>query len=145
MNPPHPEKILLIITKSNWGGAQHYVHTIATNLKKEGRDVVVGLGGTGLPGAPAGQLESRLQAEGIRTIFLPSFARDVSLFREWHAVIALVDLIKKERPQVLHLNSSKAGGLGALAGRIAGVPHIVFTAHGWAHREPVSALKRLII
>ena len=145
MNPPVSKKVLLVITKSNWGGAQHYVFTLAKNLRERGNEVVVALGGTGLPGAPTGQLATRLTEEGIRTIFLETFARDISITREWHAFQELVQVVRKEQPDVLHLNSSKAGGLGALAGRVAGVRHIVFTAHGWAHREPIGALKRLSI
>lgn len=39
-------------------------------------------------------------------------------------------LIRRERPDVLHVTSSKAGGIGALAGRLARVPRIIFTSHG---------------
>jgi glycosyltransferase involved in cell wall biosynthesis len=46
---------------------------------------------------------------------------------------------------VVHLNSSKIGGLGGLAGRIAGVPKIIFTAHGWAFNEQRSSFSKLII
>ena len=38
-------KVLLVITKSNWGGAQWYVYTLAARLKADGADVVVALGG----------------------------------------------------------------------------------------------------
>jgi glycosyltransferase involved in cell wall biosynthesis len=71
--------------------------------------------------------------------------RDVSFLREWRALRELTTLFKQERPDVVHLNSSKAGGLGALAARLAGVPRIVFTAHGWAHRENRSLPARLAI
>jgi len=145
MNETIPGKILLVITKSNWGGAQHYVYTLAKNSAASGRQVVVAFGGTGLPGAPTGELAKKLEEAGIRTIFLETFARNIAISREWHAFTELLRVIARERPGVLHLNSSKAGGLGALAGRIAGVRHIVFTAHGWAHREPLSVMKRLSI
>jgi glycosyltransferase involved in cell wall biosynthesis len=36
------------------------------------------------------------------------------------------------RPDVVHLNSSKIGVLGAIAARLARVPAVVFTGHGWA-------------
>jgi glycosyltransferase involved in cell wall biosynthesis len=36
---------------------------------------------------------------------------------------------------VLHVTSSKAGGVGALVGRIARVPKIIFTSHGLAYDE----------
>lgn len=129
------KKILFVITKSNWGGAQQYVYTLATRFREAGADVAVALGGTGEAGASAGLLEARLTEAGVRTIFLTSFARDVSIMHEYSAFFELLRVVRREKPDVLHLNSSKAGGIGALAGRVANVRRIVFTAHGWAHGE----------
>jgi glycosyltransferase involved in cell wall biosynthesis len=129
MNPePPPLKVLIVITKSSWGGAQRYVYDLATSLAKQGQDVAVAYGTPGL-------LNERLGAAGIRTIPLSSLKRDVSLLDEPRAFFGLLSLLRRERPDVLHLNSSKAGALGALAGRLARVPRIVFTAHGWAWNE----------
>ncbi len=138
-------KILYVITKSNWGGAQSYVYALAKKAVEQGYDTAVALGGTGEPGASAGLLAARLQEIGVRTIFLHTFARDVSLRREIHAFQELLAILRSEQPDILHLNSSKAGGIGALAGRIARVPNILFTAHGWAHREARSAPIRALI
>ncbi|MDD2657873.1 MAG: glycosyltransferase [Candidatus Pacebacteria bacterium] len=129
------KKILFVITKSNWGGAQRYVYDLASGLPKEQFDVAVALGGTGRADASTGLLEERLSGAGVRTIFLASFTRDVYLLRDVKAFFELLNVIKKEKPDVLHLNSSKAGGLGALAGHITGVRRIIFTAHGFAHNE----------
>ncbi len=139
------KKLLYVITKSNWGGAQSYVYALAKEAAEQGYDTAVALGGTGEPGASAGLLAARLQEIGVRTIFLHAFARDVSLRREIHAFQELLAVLRSEQPDILHLNSSKAGGIGALAGRIAGVPNILFTAHGWAHREARSAPVRALI
>lgn len=139
------KKILYIITKSNWGGAQAYVYTLARHFAGTGAKVVVALGGTGAANASAGLLADKLESEKISTVFLSSFARDISIFREAKAFFELLRVIRAERPEVLHLNSSKAGGLGALAGRIAGVRNIVFTSHGLAYDEDRSLLPRTLI
>ncbi len=120
-------KILYVITKSNWGGAQAYVYDLATNLPEE-FDAVVALGGNG-------PLQIRLEEAGIRTVSLPFLERNVKLFADLAILVKLISLFRKECPDIVHLNSSKIGGLGALAGRIARVPNIIFTAHGWAFRE----------
>lgn len=138
------KKILYVITKSNWGGAQRYVFDLATHLPP-GYEPVVALGGTGLAGAGTGLLAEKLTSAGVRTVHISAFMRDVSLAHEWQALKELMALFKKERPGAVHLNSSKAGGLGALAARLAGVERIIFTAHGWPFWEQRSLLSRALI
>lgn len=135
MDVPAKKKVLFVITKSNWGGAQRYVYDLATNLPQGQFEVVVAFGGTGEADASTGLLAERLKAGDVRTIFLASFTRDIYFLREFKAFFELLRVIKEEKPDVLHLNSSKAGGLGALAGRITGTRRIIFTAHGFAHNE----------
>ena len=61
-------KILYVITKSNWGGAQRYVYDIATSLDKEMFDIAVAAGGNGI-------LIEKLNRAGIRTIPIPFLQR----------------------------------------------------------------------
>ncbi len=129
------KKVLFIITKSNWGGAQRYVFDLATALQREQFDVAVAFGGTGVARAPAGRLAHLLAEQNIRTILIPELGRDVSIRNDWQAFLALVKIVKKEKPDVVHLNSSKVGGIGALAGRLAGIQKIIFTSHGLAYDE----------
>lgn len=131
-------KILFVITKSNWGGAQRYVFDLATSLPKKDFDVKVAFGQEGL-------LAIKLQANRIPTFLLKSMGRDISLFADIKSFFELLELFRRERPDVVHLNSSKAGGVGALAARVAGVPQIIFTAHGWPFWEPRSFISRALI
>ncbi len=139
------KKILFVITKSNWGGAQEYVYTLATHFASAGGNVVVALGGTGGVGAVAGLLETRLREAGIRTIFLSSFTRNINIMRDFSALIELLRVVRFEKPDVLHLNSSKAGGIGSLAGRIARIRRIVFTSHGLSYDEDRPFFIRIFI
>jgi len=132
-----PKKILFIITKSNWGGAQKYVYHLATSLPENYR-VSVAVGGDGA-------LKEKLRDKGIRVISLPWLGRDINPVMDLLVFKKLVALLKNEHPDVIHLNSSKIGGLGALAGRIAKVPKIIFTAHGWAFREDRPAAQKAAI
>lgn len=145
MGDPKKPKILYIITKSNWGGAQAYVYTLATEFAKAGNEVVVALGGTGEKGAPTGRLADELRQAGVRTISVPSFTRDVGFSRELKTLREVYRVIKSEQPDILHLNSSKAGGIGALAGRLAGIKNIVFTSHGLAYDEDRNPIARGLI
>src|SRR5688572_22606349 len=114
------KKILYIITKSNWGGAQKYVHDLATGLPKEQFDVAVAFGHASPEATQAkrgtGSLKERLDVAGIRTISIPRLGRDIQLIDESAVFFSLVKLIRNEKPDVIHLNSPKIGGLGALAG-----------------------------
>ena len=138
-------KVLLVITKSNWGGAQAYVKALATALARGDAEVAVALGGDGAADGAPGALAEALAKDGIRTIFIKSFMRDISLFREVKAFFELLRVIVRERPHVLHMSSSKAGGIGALAGRLARVPRIVFTSHGLAYDESRARFARALI
>ena len=139
------KKVLFVITKSNWGGAQRYVYNLSVALPKDIFEVAVALGGTGEAGSSAGELASRLKTAGVPTFYIPAFARDVSLLSDISAARELYTLFKKERPDVVHLNSSKAGGVGALAARLAGVPNIIFTSHGLAWDEDRNIFAKMFI
>src|SRR3989338_2906495 len=118
-------KILYVITKGSWGGAQRYVFDLATSLSKNEFDVEVAVG-------EGSFLKERLTAHGIRVVSVPALQRDVSFVKEIHSFLFLYKIFRTfPRPDIVHLNSSKAGALGALAARIAGVPRTVFTAHAF--------------
>ena len=80
-------KILYVITKSNFGGAQRYVYDLATTLPRTEFDVAVALGGTGAQGAKLGSLDLKLKAANIRTIQIRHFMRDVSLVEDVRAFL----------------------------------------------------------
>jgi glycosyltransferase involved in cell wall biosynthesis len=122
------EKIFICITKSNWGGAQKYIYDLATSLPRDKFDISVVFG-------EKGALAEKLTEKGIRTIELKNSQRDVNIFKDINFLIDFIKLLKKEKPGILHLNSSKMGFVGAIAGRLAGIKKIIFTAHGWAFNE----------
>lgn len=132
------KKVLFLITKSNWGGAQRYVFDLAITIDQEAYEPVVILGGDG-------ELLEKLIQAGIRTIPLNSLQRDISMTRELAFTKELWAVLRKERPDVLHVNSSKAGGIGCFIGRIACVSRVIFTAHGWAFNENRPLWQRFII
>ncbi|MEK7585082.1 MAG: glycosyltransferase, partial [Patescibacteria group bacterium] len=121
-------KIIFVVTKGNWGGVQRYVYDLATSLPKRQFEplVVVGQGEI---------LKSKLAAAGVECQSLARLGRDVRLTDDFHSFWALFKLFRREQPSIVHLNSSKVGVIGALAGRLARVPRIIFTAHGWASNE----------
>lgn len=131
-------KILYGITKSNFGGAQRYVFDMAVGARDAGHEVVVLCGGHGT-------LIEKLRGENIKVIPLDTMERDISLSKEISSFFQIIKVLDEEEPDVFHINSSKMGGLGGVAGRIAGVKKIIFTAHGWAFNEPRPIYQKVII
>ncbi|MEK7463436.1 MAG: glycosyltransferase [Patescibacteria group bacterium] len=108
-------KVLYILTKSGIGGAQKYAKDLAENLDKNKFEAKI--------------LYGKQDIEWLSNKTYPWFL----FINDWLAVLELVKIFKKEQPDIAHLNSSKAGVIGALAGILSGKkrPKIVFTAHGW--------------
>lgn len=131
-------KVLFVITKGNWGGAQKYVFEMATGLHKDEYEAVVAHGAGDM-------LPERLKQQHIKTIAIPSLGRDVNILKDLSSFFKLISLYRKEKPNVVHLNSSKIGGMGALAARIAGVKKIIFTVHGFAFNEDRPLIQKMVI
>ena len=128
-------RVMLCITKGFWGGAQEYVYTLATSLPREKYDVSVVCG--------AGQtLSEKLSEKNIKTFVIGTMSRDISFWNEIKSFFRLCKIIKSRKPDVLHLNSSKMGLVGGVAGRLMGVPEIIFTAHALASNEDRAPLTR---
>ncbi len=145
MVPESKKKVLLFITKSNWGGAQRYVYDVAANLDPNNFTVVVASGGTGDAAAPPGQLAEKLAEAGITFRYLPGLTRSVSLRSELLALREMWHCLRSERPDIVHLNSSKAAALGAALAWLAGVKKRVFTVHGFPYDAKRPRWQRYLI
>ncbi|TEB04623.1 putative glycosyltransferase EpsD [Pelotomaculum schinkii] len=121
-----PVRILYIITLSEIGGAQKVVYHLAAGLEPGLFDIAVAC-------APGGELVGWLRGlpETIEVFELPELKRDISPLDDFKALWKLYSIIRKGNFDIVHCHSSKAGILGRLAARLAGVPAIYFTAHGW--------------
>ena len=76
--------------------------------------------------------DGKLEAgeHGVRFVPVGSLVRRIHPVRDLAALLAILWHIWRERPDIVHTHTSKAGILGRLAARLAGVPHIVHTPHG---------------
>jgi len=137
MNPTveRLKKILHIITRLDMGGSAQNTLLTCRELAGGYETVLVhGLGReSGMTAAEVQALEARKQeaeARGVRFVRIPSLVRPISPLRDLAAFCALLWHIRRQRPDIVHTHTSKAGILGRLAARLAGVPHIVHTPHG---------------
>jgi glycosyltransferase involved in cell wall biosynthesis len=103
--------------------------------------------GISAPGRYVGDIE----ALGVRHVALSALTRSWDLRHDVQAARQLLATLRRLRPDVLHTHTPKAGVLGRLLGRAAGVPVIVNTCHGlwlkggdsWAKRAVVLAAEAL--
>jgi glycosyltransferase involved in cell wall biosynthesis len=133
-------KILYIITLSSWGGAQKYVYNIAVNLAKiETIEFAVAGGQESI-----GELSAKLLDKNLKFIPIKRLVRRISPLNDLLAVWEIKKLIDKEKPDVVHLNSSKAGAVGSLAAKLSRQrPKVIYTVHGWVFKESLNPIVKL--
>lgn len=130
---------LLITRGDSIGGAQIHVRDIAFRLKNDGYKVTVITGTTG-------DFTEQLTAGKVSWIEAPQLIRSISPIKDLKAVLTLVSLLRKIKPDLLSCHTAKAGMVGRLAGFLSGIPTL-FTAHGWQFADgiPSSQARAVLI
>lgn len=118
-------RILHVVTRSEFGGAQSIVRNLAEFQSARGDTVAVAAGNEGGWEAFAG-MDRR-----IDSIPVPDLVRAIRPAAEVRALASLASLYRRWNPDIVHLHTSKAGALGRCAS--GGLPrrHIVYTMHGY--------------
>ena len=121
-------RVTHLITRLIVGGAQE--NTIASVLGLRQRHQVDARLISGPTHGPEGSLQ-HLVAEVPDLLTLePSLIRPVHPWQDTVALVRLSRTLRQQRPDIVHTHSGKAGVIGRLAARRAGVPIIVHTIHG---------------
>lgn len=120
-------RVCHVITRLELGGAQDNTLYTVSHLRAPFQ--------ASLMCGPGGILDDEAQRLGVPLRFVPSLQRPIRPHRDLAALLHLVRLFREERPDIVHTHSSKAGILGRLAARLAGVPHIVHTIHGYGFHD----------
>lgn len=127
------KRVLFVITQSELGGAQRFLSSLTSHLDKDLYEIIVAVGSSG-----NGDFLRVLKAGGIPFQTLKYLKREPTL-NDIKAVFETRSLIKKYRPDVLFLNSSKAGFIGSLAAifptRINALK-VVYRIGGWSFNDP---------
>ncbi|MBV8207626.1 MAG: glycosyltransferase [Acidobacteria bacterium] len=120
-----PAKVVQIITRLNIGGTSRLVCALNERLS--------GSFGTGLVHgcvAPGEASMAALLGPAGSATYVPEMSRKISLRSDIRAFWKILRLLRDVRPQIVHTHTAKAGALGRVAARLAGVPLIVHTYHG---------------
>ncbi len=140
------KSLLYIITQAEWGGAQRYIFDLAANLVDE-FDITVA---TGIDGDDQ-ELDKRLKDYKIKRFVFKHLRREINPYHDILAIFEIARFLRQNHFDIIHLNSSKAGVIGALANAVNRffaplrmTKKIIYTAHGWVYLEPLPFWRRWI-
>jgi len=123
-------KILRVIARLNMGGPALHVAYLTAGLRERGYDTTL-VAGT----LARGEDSMAFVADelGVDVIRIDELGREISPLRDFMATLRLARLIRRERPDILHTHTAKAGTVGRVAALLAGrrgPPIVVHTFHG---------------
>lgn len=119
-----------VIARLNVGGPALHVAYLTAGLAERGyaTTLVAGTIGRGEE-----SMASVAQTREVRIETLADLHREISPLRDIRATFRLARLLRRDRPQILHTHTAKAGAVGRIAALLAGdarPPIIVHTFHG---------------
>jgi glycosyltransferase involved in cell wall biosynthesis len=122
-------RVLRVIARLNVGGPAIQAITLTSRMRALGYDTTLV---RGVEGPSEGSMDALAVAEGVDPVFVPSLRRALGP-RDVLATLALVRIIRRERPAILHTHTAKAGTVGRVAavlslGRRPAI--VVHTFHG---------------
>jgi glycosyltransferase involved in cell wall biosynthesis len=129
-------RVLHVITRLTLGGSSESTIASAETVARAGYDVALAVGLAESDASTVAEARRR----GCRLLDVRALDREASPVRDLAALAALVRLMRAWRPAVVHTHTSKAGFIGRLAARVAGVPVVVHQPHGhvfYAYWGPV--------
>lgn len=130
------KKLAYVITQSEMGGAQKNILLLCEGLKTY-YDITV-------YSASGGNMIDILREMDIKHKVIPNMVREISPLNDYKAYKYLKKEFLKEKFDIVHCHSSKAGVLAREAAKKARVNNITYTAHGFVFNEPMSKLKQTI-
>ncbi|MBD3251563.1 glycosyltransferase [Candidatus Uhrbacteria bacterium] len=131
------KRLLILITQSEWGGAQTYVLQAAMEAKRRNMEVLVAAGG-------AEELKTRCEQANIPYRELHHVKRSINPLSDLWAIHEIVKRTRDWKPTTSLLISSKMSVIGSIASRIANSPKVVYRIGGWSFLDPVSPLQKFI-
>ncbi|MBI2625235.1 MAG: glycosyltransferase family 4 protein [Candidatus Nealsonbacteria bacterium] len=133
------KKVFFLVTQSEFGGAQRYIYELIKGISPEKYEFIIAAG-EGDKG-----LNFKFQTSNVKTISLRHLKRTPGPLSIFRAIIEIVGLLKKERPDVLFLCSTTAGILGSIAGYLYKRSKIIYRIGGWAFKDPRNQILNFLI
>ncbi len=136
-----PLRVLHVITRLIVGGAQENTLLTAIGQRQLGMEVSILAGPD--PG-PEGDLHDAARKGGVSLHILPRLVRPIRPLNDLIALFQIVRFMRRGAFDVVHTHSSKAGILGRIAARLAGVETVIHTLHGLVFHPYQAAWKNAL-
>jgi glycosyltransferase involved in cell wall biosynthesis len=120
-------KILRIIARLNVGGPAIQALTLTRALNNERFETLLLHGQLGEGEADMTQYRG---LDVPQRMLVPELGRELNPIKDIVTLFKLVKIIRRERPDIVHTHTAKAGAAGRAAAAICRVPVIVHTFHG---------------
>ncbi|MDD5729758.1 MAG: glycosyltransferase, partial [Candidatus Omnitrophica bacterium] len=121
-------KVAQVITRMDWGGSPDIVRIICSHLDSDIFDVRLVVGLTEHPSAKTSAFMGKF---GDKITVIPQLKRNIEPLNDLIAFIKLYVFFKKERFDIVHTHTAKAGTLGRAAAFLSATgPAIIHTPHG---------------
>ena len=131
-------KVLHIITRVVNGGADENTLFTINGLNKDEYEIDL------LAGSESEkEILERISLENNITFYqIDSLVRNISLHNDIKALYQIYKIIKENNYDIVHTHIAKAGVLGRIAAKMAGVPHIIHGVHGITFPDQINIFKR---
>ncbi len=133
-------RVLQIITQMVVGGASEHVAYLMTHFPKDKYEIHL-LSGTPVEKARM-YVNSVTPSSNITYWQIPELVVPANPVKDFIALWKIYRFLKKNKYQVIHTNSSKAGIIGRLAAGYAKAPIVLHTVHGWSFNDRMSPLRK---
>jgi len=133
-----------VIARLNMGGPALHVAYLTAGLRERGYDTTLVAGSLA-----RGEDSMAFVAQGldVDVVRIDELGREISPLRDLVATVRLARLIRRERPDILHTHTAKAGTVGRVAALLAGSrrpPIVVHTFHGHVLRGYFGPLRSML-
>ena len=127
---PERTRVLRVIARLNMGGPAIHVANLAAGLETRGYHTTLVAGSLARGEDSMAFVARRL---GVGVVSVPEMEREVSFHHDARSIRRLAEIIREERPHILHTHTAKAGAIGRAAALLAGEarpPVVLHTFHG---------------
>ncbi|MFA0730579.1 MAG: hypothetical protein LKKZDAJK_000833 [Candidatus Fervidibacter sp.] len=137
----HRRRVLHLITRMIIGGAEWNTLYTVKLLNKERYAPFLACGPqTGAEGS----LIEATKALGVPVLIVPDLVREMHPIKDLKVIGQLIRLYRATKPDIVHTHASKAGIVGRLAAKMAGIPRIIHTVHGFAFTAPIPVWQKCL-